>query len=87
MMPPHDWGDISEASPHKHSAEELASSMVNQAPGASTTTILSFTGAFHGRTFGALSTTHSKPIHKLDVRSPARLAPPRHGNQVNAHHQ
>merc|ERR1719389_818741 len=50
-----------------HSADEMASSMSNQAPGASTTTILSFSGAFHGRTFGALSTTHSKPIHKLDV--------------------
>ncbi|CAG0924182.1 unnamed protein product, partial [Notodromas monacha] len=24
-------------------------------------------GAFHGRTFGALTTTHSKPIHKLDI--------------------
>lgn len=23
-------------------------------------------GSFHGRTFGALSTTRSKPIHKLD---------------------
>ena len=28
-----------------------------QAPGCSTTTILSFDGAFHGRTFGALATT------------------------------
>jgi 4-aminobutyrate aminotransferase/(S)-3-amino-2-methylpropionate transaminase len=24
-------------------------------------------GAFHGRTFGALSVTHSKAIHKVDV--------------------
>ena len=24
-------------------------------------------GGFHGRAIGALSTTHSKPIHKLDV--------------------
>lgn len=30
-------------------------------------TILSFKGAFHGRTFGTLQTTHSKPAHKLDV--------------------
>ena len=29
--------------------------------------ILSFAGAFHGRTFGALSCTHSKPIHKVSV--------------------
>jgi len=49
--------------------EELDSCMVNQAPGCSQTTILSFTGAFHGRTFGALSATHSKAIHKLDVAS------------------
>ena len=27
------------------------------------------TGGFHGRTFGALACTHSKPIHKLDVPS------------------
>ena len=26
-----------------------------------------FLGAFHGRTFGALSCTHSKPIHKVDI--------------------
>ena len=24
-------------------------------------------GGFHGRTVGCLSTTHSKPIHKLDI--------------------
>ena len=29
--------------------------------------VLSFDGAFHGRTIGVLSTTHSKPIHKLDI--------------------
>lgn len=50
-----------------HSAEELASSMENASPGCSATTILSFEGAFHGRTFGALAATRSKPIHKLDV--------------------
>ena len=26
-----------------------------------------FTGGFHGRTIGVLSTTHSKAIHKLDI--------------------
>ena len=41
--------------------------MVNQAPGSSQTTILSFSGGFHGRTYGALSATRSKPIHKLGV--------------------
>lgn len=25
------------------------------------------TGAFHGRTLGSLSTTHSKYIHKMDI--------------------
>lgn len=47
--------------------EELESTMINQAPGSADLTILSFRGAFHGRTFGALSCTHSKPIHKLDI--------------------
>jgi len=50
-----------------HTAEQIASCMVNEAPGCSPTTILSFSGAFHGRTIGALATTHSKAIHKLDV--------------------
>ena len=31
--------------------------------------ILSFRQAFHGRLFGSLSTTRSKPIHKLDIPS------------------
>jgi 4-aminobutyrate aminotransferase/(S)-3-amino-2-methylpropionate transaminase len=41
--------------------------MMNQTPGAAALSILSFKGGFHGRTFGALSCTHSKPIHKLDI--------------------
>jgi 4-aminobutyrate aminotransferase/(S)-3-amino-2-methylpropionate transaminase len=52
-----------------HTADQISSSMVNTAPGCSETTVLSFTGSFHGRTLGALSATHSKPIHKLDVAS------------------
>jgi len=51
------------------SSEEEESCMVNQAPGSPQLSILSFAGGFHGRTFGALSTTHSKAIHKLDVPS------------------
>ncbi|KUI60114.1 4-aminobutyrate aminotransferase [Cytospora mali] len=47
--------------------EELTSSMNNQSPGASELSILSFRTAFHGRLFGSLSTTRSKPIHKLDI--------------------
>lgn len=29
--------------------------------------VINFQGAFHGRTLGVLSTTHSKAIHKLDI--------------------
>ena len=46
---------------------EINSSMVNQAPGSSNMSILSFKTGFHGRLFGSLSTTRSKPIHKLDI--------------------
>ncbi|CAI5756752.1 unnamed protein product [Candida verbasci] len=49
------------------SEEELSSVMNNKAPGASEMTILSFEKGFHGRTFGSLSTTRSKAIHKLDI--------------------
>lgn len=49
------------------SEEDIASSMLNQAPGAPQLSILSFKTAFHGRLFGSLSTTRSKPIHKLDI--------------------
>ncbi|XP_077979924.1 4-aminobutyrate aminotransferase, mitochondrial-like [Glandiceps talaboti] len=46
--------------------EECISSVANQAPGCPPYTILSFTGAFHGRTMAALSCSHAKPIHKVD---------------------
>ncbi|KAJ8959961.1 hypothetical protein NQ318_009394 [Aromia moschata] len=49
--------------------EEKASCMVNKAPGAPHLSLLSFHGAFHGRTMATLATTHSKAIHKLDVPS------------------
>ncbi|KAL8803574.1 MAG: hypothetical protein Q9182_003079 [Xanthomendoza sp. 2 TL-2023] len=48
-------------------AEEIASTMNNQMPGSPHLSILSFRSAFHGRLFGSLSTTRSKPIHKLDI--------------------
>jgi 4-aminobutyrate aminotransferase/(S)-3-amino-2-methylpropionate transaminase len=48
-------------------ADEMSSSMNNQAPGSPALSILSFQHAFHGRLFGSLSTTRSKPIHKLDI--------------------
>ena len=46
--------------------EEVRSSMSNQSPGSPNLGILSFKSGFHGRLFGSLSTTRSKPIHKLD---------------------
>ena len=49
------------------SAEEISSVMNNQSPGSPHMSILSFKSAFHGRLFGSLSTTRSKPIHKLDI--------------------
>ena len=47
--------------------EELKSTMLNEGPGSPQMSILSFKSAFHGRLFGSLSTTRSKPIHKLDI--------------------
>ena len=48
-------------------ADEMSSAMNNQAPGSPPLSILSFRSAFHGRLFGSLTTTRSKPIHKLDI--------------------
>lgn len=49
--------------------EELSSCVHNAAPGCPDLSVLSFKGAFHGRTFGVLATTHSKAVHKVDVPS------------------
>ena len=49
------------------SKEDLDSCMINQPPGSAKLSVLSFTGAFHGRTFGTLSATRSKAIHKVDI--------------------
>ncbi|CAO1625965.1 unnamed protein product [Sympodiomycopsis kandeliae] len=46
---------------------EMTSSMDNAKPGSPELTILSFKRGFHGRLFASLSTTRSKPIHKLDI--------------------
>lgn len=46
---------------------EMTSCMMNATPGSPNLSILSFKGAFHGRTMGSLSTTHSKYIHKIDI--------------------
>ncbi|ORX34571.1 4-aminobutyrate transaminase [Kockovaella imperatae] len=55
------------ASELEFTQEELASCMKNQAPGSPELSILSFTSAFHGRLFGALSATRSKAIHKIGI--------------------
>ncbi|KAJ8664205.1 hypothetical protein QAD02_023140 [Eretmocerus hayati] len=59
------------AEKHRHGApfsqEEKESCMFNKTPGSPRYSIMSFEGAFHGRTLGSLSTTHSKYIHKIDV--------------------
>eukprot|EP00741_Cyanophora_paradoxa_P013413 tig00020685_g12952.t1 len=47
--------------------EEMSSCMANAAPGSPDLAILSFSSGFHGRLLGCLSTTHSKPIHKVDI--------------------
>ncbi|KJZ72839.1 4-aminobutyrate aminotransferase [Hirsutella minnesotensis 3608] len=47
--------------------EEIESAMRNESPGSPQLSILSFKHGFHGRLFGTLSTTRSKPIHKLDI--------------------
>ncbi|XP_069946493.1 4-aminobutyrate aminotransferase, mitochondrial, partial [Cherax quadricarinatus] len=49
--------------------EELDSCLMNQAPGCPSYSLLSFKGAFHGRTMACLATTHSKSIHKIDIPS------------------
>lgn len=49
------------------SAEDISSSMLNHTPGSPQLSIMSFKAGFHGRLFGSLSTTRSKPIHKVDI--------------------
>ena len=61
------WRLTQERGGREFTKEELTSAMINQAPGAPKYSILSFSGGFHGRLFGSLSTTHSKAIHKLDM--------------------
>lgn len=61
------WRRAQERGSADFSAEEIESCMVNKAPGSPEYSILSFKGGFHGRLFGSLSTTRSKPIHKLDI--------------------
>jgi len=41
--------------------------MSNLPPGSPDVAIMSFRGGFHGRSLGTLTTTRSKPIHKVDI--------------------
>eukprot|EP01129_Flabellula_baltica_P008139 TRINITY_DN3203_c0_g1_i1.p1 TRINITY_DN3203_c0_g1~~TRINITY_DN3203_c0_g1_i1.p1 ORF type:complete len:501 (-),score=121.85 TRINITY_DN3203_c0_g1_i1:33-1535(-) len=50
-----------------YTTEEFASCLKNEAPGSPDLAVLSFEGGFHGRLFGSLSTSRSKPIHKIDI--------------------
>lgn len=47
--------------------EDIETCMLNKAPGCPPYSILSFHGAFHGRTMACLSLTHSKYIQRLDL--------------------
>ncbi|KAL5018148.1 hypothetical protein ScPMuIL_003870 [Solemya velum] len=49
---------------------DLTSSVMNEAPGSPPLAILSFKGAFHGRTMGALGCSHTRWHHKLDFPAP-----------------
>lgn len=55
--------------------EDLSSCMKNESPGTPDLSVMSFTGAFHGRLMGTLSLTRSKAIHKVDVRKSQSLSP------------
>jgi 4-aminobutyrate aminotransferase/(S)-3-amino-2-methylpropionate transaminase len=46
---------------------EKETAMKNQAPGSPDLAILSFRNSFHGRSFGSLSITRSKPVHEVDI--------------------
>uniref|UniRef100_A0A8C5LG63 4-aminobutyrate aminotransferase n=1 Tax=Jaculus jaculus TaxID=51337 RepID=A0A8C5LG63_JACJA len=63
------WYRSKERGQRSFSEEELETCMINQGPGCPDYSILSFMGAFHGRTMGCLATTHSKAIHKIDIPS------------------
>merc|ERR1712142_408388 len=47
--------------------EELSTVLKHEAPGSPKLSILSFKGAFHGRSVGLLSCSHSRPIQGVDI--------------------
>jgi 4-aminobutyrate aminotransferase/(S)-3-amino-2-methylpropionate transaminase len=50
-------------------SEELSSVLRHEAPGSPSLSILSFKGAFHGRSVGLLSCSNSRPIQGVDIPS------------------
>ena len=66
---------------------EIDSCMKNMAPGSPHLGILSFKAGFHGRNLGSLSSTRTKPVHKLDMPAfdwPA-AEPPMYKYPLNQH--
>ncbi|XP_071501831.1 4-aminobutyrate aminotransferase, mitochondrial-like [Diadema antillarum] len=47
--------------------KELDSAMMNQNPGRSSFSVLTFVGSFHGRSLGTMSMSRSKAQHKVDL--------------------
>ena len=47
--------------------EELESCACNLPPGSPNLGVMSFKSGFHGRMFGSLSLTRTKPLFKLDL--------------------
>ncbi|KAK0398485.1 hypothetical protein QR680_002614 [Steinernema hermaphroditum] len=47
--------------------QDLESCMTQNPPGTPNLSVLSFNGAFHGRSLAMLSVTRSKPVHKVDI--------------------
>lgn len=63
--------------------------MRNELPGSPNLGVLSFKSGFHGRMFGSLSTSRTKPVHKLDMPAfdwPA-AEPPRYKYPLEKHEQ
>ncbi len=63
------WYNVKHRGGKPPSKEEMEQCVMNTGPGCPDLSLLSFKGSFHGRTFGTLATTHTKPVHKLDIPS------------------
>jgi len=61
------WYNTKRRNGKAYSETELQQCLTNEGPACPELSMLSFKGAFHGRTFGCLATTHTKAVHKRDV--------------------